>query len=82
MTDGSFLSARQVAEQLGIRVHGVLSLLKSGELRAIDVSLRPGGRRRWRISSSDLDAFILRRTHRPAPPRRRRHKSTNVKAYF
>ena len=46
---------------------GVLALLKSGELRSIDVSLRPGGRAHWRISASDLDQFILRRTHRPAP---------------
>ena len=77
------LSVKDVATLLGIRQHGVLSLLKSGQLRAVDVSLVPGGRPRWRILSEDLDSFILRRMHQAAPPRRRRRKSLpTVKSYF
>lgn len=76
------LTVKEVARQLGIRQHGVLALVKSGEIRAADVSLTPGGRPRWRIMPEDLDAFLSRRTHQKQTPRRRRRKPTNVKQYF
>ena len=76
------LSVKQVAEKLGIRTHAVTSLIRSGELRAVDVSLKPGGRPRWRVLPDDLEGFLARRTHRTAGPRRRRRKPTNVKQYF
>lgn len=83
MAKRSFYSVKQVAELLGIREHGVLSLIRSGELRALDVSLQSGGRPRWRILPDDLDGFISRRTHQTSPPRRRRRKpKTAVKEYF
>ena len=68
------LSVKAVAQLLGIRTHGVLALIRSGELRAVDVSLVPGGRPRWRILPDDLDTFVLRRTHQASPPRRRRKR--------
>ena len=37
-----------VANRLGLGVHAALALVHSGELRAADVSLTPGGRPRWR----------------------------------
>lgn len=77
------LSVKAVATLLGIRTHGVLSLIRSGELRAVDVSLTQGGRPRWRILPDDLEGFILRRTHQaPVPRRRRRKPATTVKRYF
>lgn len=82
MIDRAALSVREVAERLGIRRHGVLSLLHSGALRAIDVSLTPGGRPTWRIMGDDLDTFITNRTHVKSPPRRRKKKRPMVKTYF
>lgn len=82
MSERAFYDVKAVAELLDIRQHGVLALIRSGELRAVDVSLTPGGRPRWRIMPDDLDAFIARRTHQASAPRRRRKPSTNVKAYF
>ena len=83
MAERAFCSVKHVAELLGIRQHGVLTLIRSGELRAIDVSLRRGGHPRWRIQPDDLDGFISRRTHQAAPPRRRRRKpKTSVNQYF
>lgn len=77
------LSVKQVAETLAIRQHGVLALIRSGQLRAIDVSLQQGGRPRWRILPEDLDGFLLRRTYQaPAPRCRRQVPRTNVRAYF
>ncbi len=76
-------SVKQVAELLGIRTHGVLTLIRSGELRAVDVSLVQGGRPRWRILPDDLEGFLVRRAHEVAAPRRRRRRpSSNVKRYF
>ena len=82
MMSNPFLSVRQVAELLGIRQHGVLSLIRSGEIRAADVSLTPGGRPHWRIMPDDLDGFITRRTHQPAIRQKRWRKLTNAKRYF
>ena len=77
------LTVQQVAQALRIRRHGVLALIKSGELRAVDVSLKPGGRPRWRVLPDDLDGFLTRRAHQPAIPRRRRRKPrSHVKDYF
>ena len=82
MTDRA-LTVRDVAALLGIRQHGVLSLIRSGELRGVDVSLKPGGRPRWRIMPDDLEGFLSRRTLTPAGPRRRaRRRPANVKQYF
>ncbi|NQT14232.1 MAG: helix-turn-helix domain-containing protein [Planctomycetes bacterium] len=82
MTDRAFYKVKRTAELLGIQQHGVLSLIKSGELRAVDVSLTQGGRPRWRIMPDDLDGFLLRRTHQTPAPRRRRRKPADVKKYF
>ncbi len=81
MTDPTLTVAR-IAELLGIRVHGVLSLIHSGELPAVDVSLHPGGKPRWRILPEHFEAFLLRRTHQPRAPRRRRRKAAPARTYF
>ena len=84
MGERPFYTVKQTAQLLAIREHSVLTLIRKGELRAIDVSMTPGGKPRWRILPDDLDAFILRRTHEASPVRyRRRNKpKTNVKQYF
>jgi hypothetical protein len=81
VTDRAY-SVKQVAESLRIRAHGVLALIRNGELRAVDISIQPGGRPHWRILPDDLECFLLRRTRQPAAPRRRRRKPTTVKQYF
>jgi excisionase family DNA binding protein len=66
------LSVREVADALSIRCRSVTSLIASGQLRAVDVSLHPGGRATWRIEREELESFLRRRTHSAAPRRRRR----------
>ncbi len=78
----SALTVAQVAERLGTRTHTVTAWIKSGELRAIDISQSAGGRPTWRIMPEDLDAFIERRTHQAAPKRTRRKKRSNIKEFF
>jgi excisionase family DNA binding protein len=77
------LTVKEVAALLGIRQHAVLTLIRNGSLRAIDVSLRQGGKPRWRIMPDDFEGFLARRTHQPAGPRRRRRKQpANITRYF
>ncbi|MFF1382751.1 helix-turn-helix domain-containing protein [Arthrobacter sp. NPDC058288] len=49
-----FLTVEQVAEDLNVGVPLVRALLKSGELRGIQV----GGRGAWRIGIQDLEDYI------------------------
>lgn len=76
------LKVREVAELLGIRQHGVLGLIGSGQLNASDVSQRPGGRPRWRIMPADLERFLLTRRRQPPAPRRRKRKLSEITTYF
>ena len=79
----ALLSVTEVAKFLGIRRHGVLSLIRTEQLHGIDVSLRPGGRPTWRVSREDVDSFIRRRTHSATPKRRRRQRTEpKIKEYF
>ena len=83
MTDrGRSVSVRQAAERLGISQRAVTSLIALGELPAFNVSLRTASRPRWKILPEALEAFIARRTHKAAAPRRRRRKPSNVKQWF
>ncbi len=58
----------QVAEQFGIDAAKVLGWIHSGQLIAVDVSAKRGGRPRWRISQSALDSFLAGRQSTPAAP--------------
>ena len=78
-------TTRQVAERLAVNVDKVLGLIHAGELVAIDVSQRAGGRPRYRIDPADLAAFEQRRRVRPPnsqPRRRRRNSQTDVIEFF
>jgi len=76
-------TVKQVAEILQIRQHGVLTLIRTGDLPAVDISLTPGGKPRWRITDDDLQKFLRRRTRKLDPPRkRRRRRETAVTQYF
>lgn len=49
-----FLTIEQAAEELNVGVPIIRSLLKSGELRGIQI----GGRGAWRIGTADIEAYI------------------------
>ena len=49
-----FLTIEQVAEELNVSVSQIRALLKSGELRGIQI----GGRSVWRIDASDVEDYI------------------------
>jgi excisionase family DNA binding protein len=50
-----FLTTEQAAEELNVSSNQIRALLKTGELRAIQV----GGRGMWRIGINDLEDYIV-----------------------
>jgi len=74
---------REISESYSVTVDVVLAWIKSGQLRAVDVSRAAGGKPRWRIDPADLAAFEARRSSvpLPKPARRRRRSDRPVKRY-
>jgi excisionase family DNA binding protein len=71
----STLSVHDLTERFGVSEHTVLAWIRSGELRAVNVGRRPGGKKpRWRITQEALEQFELARTPTPPLPRARRQK--------
>lgn len=69
------LSVSQIAERYAVTVPTVLGWIRSGELKPIDVSRRPGSRRpTWRVTPEALAAFEAMRTAATPPPKTRRRK--------
>ena len=64
------LTANQAARTLGVRKEKVLRWIRTGELRASNVS--QGYRPRWRIKRADLDGFLAGRNPTPRQPKRER----------
>ena len=79
------LKPAEVAGAWGVDVGKVLAWIHAGELPAVDVSKRRGGRPRWRIDVADLAAFeASRRNVQPkitSTPRRSRRRESEA-AYF
>ncbi len=74
----------QYAEECSVTQHSVLGWISSGELAAINVARKPGGRPSWRISREAIEAFERARsaTPRPTPSRTRRPKPPGVIEFF
>lgn len=73
------------AKRIGVKPDKVVSWIRAGELRAIDVSEKPGtGKPRFRISEADISAFEESRTFQPPTKkrRRRRHRDEEFSKYF
>ena len=80
MTDRA-LSAAALARRLGVAPGKVLVWIRSGELRAVDLAERRGGRPRWKIMPAALDEFLSARASQPPTPRRRRRRQTEQRYY-
>ncbi len=80
--DSRRLSPRQVAANYGVAHDKVLRWIKAGELKAIDVSTKVGGRPQFKIAPSDLKAFEqARAVVPPAKPTRQRKRNPSVKQF-
>lgn len=78
-------TVKQVAEMLQVGVDAINQFVDTGELDAIDVSIRRGKKRRLRIPEDSLRHFFDRRRVHVPPPRTRRgrqSKPRQVVDYF
>jgi excisionase family DNA binding protein len=81
----SYVTPAQVAADLGVNQSKVLVWIHRGELRAVNVAARLGGRPRWRIAEEALDQFLAARSAKPPAPvvrRRRRREDPAVTQFF
>jgi hypothetical protein len=71
-----FRTPPELADRWGISPAKVLSFIRRGELTAVNLATRLGGRPRWAISAEAVAAFERRRssaaTATPRPQRRPR----------
>lgn len=70
------LTPPQVAAQLAVHTEKVLRWIRSGKLRAINVTEKPFGRPRYRVKPADLEAFVASLTVIPEAGPASRHKET------
>jgi hypothetical protein len=81
-----FLKPPQIAKMLGVKTDKVLLWIRNAELKAINVAATQGigSRPRYRVSSKDLDSFLLRRAVMlpPQVPRRRRMRLLDAEPFF
>lgn len=62
VTPRRFLTIEQTADELNVNPNQIRALLRSGELRGIQV----GGRGVWRIGASDVEDYIAEAYRRTA----------------
>jgi hypothetical protein len=62
-------SPPQLAKRWGVAHEKVLILIKTGQLRAVNLAVNPKGRPRYRIFSAEVQRFEeARSNHRPRRP--------------
>jgi excisionase family DNA binding protein len=65
---------KELCKRFAVGEHTVLGWIRRGELKAINVSRKPSGRPKWRITIEALEQFESARTPIPPSPRARRRK--------
>jgi hypothetical protein len=80
----SWLTPPDIGKRLRVKAGKVLAWIRCGELVAVNLAERRGGRPRWRVSSAALDDFLAARSCRPAatPVRRRRKQPVEPIQFF
>ena len=77
-----WLSPPAVARLVGVTPEKIISLIRNGELRAIDVSTRGCRRPRFRVRPEDLESWARGREAVPTPPAPRRRQQSGPKEYY
>lgn len=82
----SYLTPPTLGKRWGVAPEKVIELIRSGELRAINLATNANGiRPRWHIPLAAVEAFEQARSNQPkpeAPKRRRRAATTSGKQWF
>lgn len=78
-----YLTPPQIADHLGCKPETVISWIKNGELKAINLARLGSMKSRYRVSPEALAAFELARSVIPKEPtvRRRAQQDPNIKKF-
>jgi excisionase family DNA binding protein len=78
------LTPPEIAKHLRVSSDKDLAWIRSGELRAVNVATRLGGRPRYKVQVSELEAFEARRAAvtEKRPIRRRARRDERIIEYF
>ena len=77
------ISPPALAAQWGIDVQKILTWIRSGELRAVNLATDRNGRPRYAIDVADVQVFELSRQVQPPPPKvLRRRADPAVHQFF
>lgn len=77
------ISPPELAKQWGVDPAKVVTWIKSGELRAINIATDRNGRPRYAIDVADVQVFEAGRSVQPPTPRvRRRRADPGVVQFF
>ena len=74
------LTPPQVARRLGVKAQRVRAWIRSGELKAANLS--DATRPRYRVDPIDLQIFLQRRSAGPAPKVSRRRRDSSITEFF
>ena len=79
-----WLSPPQVGRIVGVAPEKIIALIRSGELRAINVATRGSRRPRYRVRPEDLESWARGRqaVPTPTPPAPRRRRQSEVKTFY
>lgn len=74
---------KDLCERFSVGERSVILWIHQGDLKAIDVSRRHGGRPQWRVTEESLRAFLEARSSVAPPPKRiKRRKPTDVIEFY
>jgi len=79
-----WLSPPQVGQIVGVTPEKIIAMIRSGELRAIDVATRGSRRPRFRVRPEDLESWARGRqaVPTPTPPAPRRSQRSGIKEFY
>lgn len=78
MLNPTVYSVPELAETHHIGESKVRAFIESGELRAVNLALRPGQRPRWQITAEAWEAFTLARSNAGRVKARQRRRTSRV----
>ena len=77
-------TVKTLAQMFQVSPHTVLSWIRNGTLKAINVSPNIGKKPQWRITQAAIESFEQTRTSAPPPaklPRKRKRESDYIRFY-
>jgi hypothetical protein len=81
MTRPLFITPPELAARYGVKPAKIISAIRRGELRALDLAERGSSRPRFRISPEAIADFERRRSAAPLPRPIRRRRPAAIKEF-